>query len=103
MHQADRTAPAIAAELRRRRARAKQHCDEILSMVMKSDPYALPPLLTLQQEQQRQEGPAQQKIVRLDQERARKKAKESGRTLQKRVVTAQTADGAEPKHLLAEA
>jgi bacterioferritin (cytochrome b1) len=40
IHQADRTDPVIAAELRRWRVRAKQHCDAIMSMVMKSDPYA---------------------------------------------------------------
>jgi hypothetical protein len=71
IHQADRTDPAIAAELRRWRARAKQHCDELMSMLMKSDPYALPPPLTSSQEQQRQEWLAQQKNAWLDHERAR--------------------------------
>jgi len=69
--QADRTDLAISTELRRWRARAKQHCDEIMNMLMKSDPYALPPSLTSHQEQQRQEWLARQKIAWLDQERAR--------------------------------
>jgi bacterioferritin (cytochrome b1) len=64
IHQADRTDLALAAELRRRRAREKQHCDEIMDMMMKSDPDALgPPPLTSQQEQQRQAWLAQQKIA----------------------------------------
>jgi len=71
IHQADRIDPAVAAELRRWWARAKQHCDEIMRMLMKSDPYALPPSLTLHQEQRRQEWLAQQKSAWLDQERAR--------------------------------
>lgn len=71
IHQADRTDPAIAAELRRWRAQAKQHCDEIMSMLMKSDPSALPPPLTPHQERQRQEWLEQQKSAWLDQERAR--------------------------------
>jgi hypothetical protein len=70
-HQADRTDPTIAAELRRWRTQAEQHCDEIMSMLMKSDPSALPPPLTPRQEQQRQEWLARQKIAWLDQERAR--------------------------------
>jgi hypothetical protein len=71
IHQADRTNPALGAALRRWRVRKKQHCDEITNMLMKSDPYALPPPLTSYQEQQRQDWLAQQKIAWLDQERAR--------------------------------
>ena len=71
INQADRSDPAMAAELRRWRAQAKQHYREIMSMLMKSDPSALPPHLTPQQEQQRQEWLALQKSAWLDQERAR--------------------------------
>jgi hypothetical protein len=42
-----------------------------MNMLMKSDPYALPPSLTPHQEQQRQEWLARQKSAWLDQERAR--------------------------------
>jgi hypothetical protein len=102
IHQADRIDPAIAAELRGWRAQEKQHGDEILSMLMKSDPSTPPSPLTPQQEQQRQEWPARQKIVWLDQERDRRKAQESDRTPQRKIVTTRTGDRAEPKRLLAE-
>lgn len=101
IHQADRIDPAIAAKLRRWRAQAKQHGDEIMSMVMKSDPYALPPPLTLQQEQQRQEWPAQQKITWLDQERTRRRQESQTGHLKRESLPTQTADRSEPKRLLA--
>lgn len=102
IHQADRIDPAIAAELRRWRARVKQHCDEIMSMVMKSDPYALPSSLTSYQEQQRQEWPAQQKVAWLDQERTRRRQESQTGHLKRESLPTQTADRAEPKRWLAE-
>jgi hypothetical protein len=47
----------------------KRHCDLILAMLMKSDPYALPTSHTLHEERQRNEGLAQQKISWLDEPR----------------------------------
>jgi bacterioferritin (cytochrome b1) len=96
IHQADRVDPAIAAELRRWRAQAKRHCDEIMSMVMKSDPYALPPPLTSHQEQQRQEWPAQQKVAWLDQERTRRRQESQTGHLKRESLPTQTADRSEP-------
>ncbi|MBI3303192.1 MAG: ferritin-like domain-containing protein [Deltaproteobacteria bacterium] len=43
MHAAEHADPEIAEGLRRMREEEKRHREEILDMLMKSDPYALPP------------------------------------------------------------
>jgi hypothetical protein len=41
MHLAEQPDPEMAAGLRRLRAATQQHCDALLEMLVKSDPYAL--------------------------------------------------------------
>ncbi|HXG18795.1 MAG TPA: ferritin family protein [Methylomirabilota bacterium] len=68
----ERADPAIAEGLRRIREEEKRHREEILELLLKSDPYALPHPTAAQErlERQKQEWLEQQKMAWLDQRRA---------------------------------